>query len=147
MIESKAQDIYSVSGYQIEVTAKRVRQRFKRILRNAETGITIDQWVLLQELSRNDGSSQLHLAQAVYKDPPTVTRIIDLLVDRDLVSRKMDKNDRRRFSIYLTAAGKQKIKAITPLVDTFRKEAFQGISKTKLSAFKDTLDTIFRNLA
>ncbi len=80
-IQSKTATHHSISGYQIELTAKLMRQRFKRSLHKAKAGVTIDQWVLLQQLSLGDGISQLELATAVYKDAPTVTRIIDLLVE------------------------------------------------------------------
>jgi len=136
----------SLSGYQIEVTAKLMRQRFKRALRQANVGVTIDQWVLLNQLAKQDGISQLELARAVYKDPPTVTRIIDLLVDGNYIRRGADSNDRRKFLIHLSAKGKKTVGKIIPLVQEFRSEVFAGVSKSSLQQFQSTLDTIFKNL-
>jgi len=86
-------EAYSISGYQIELTAKLMRQRFKRALRKAQSDVTIDQWVVLRQLAERDGSSQLELARAVYKDPPTLTRIIDLLEERGYIRRGPDQQD------------------------------------------------------
>ena len=136
----------SVSGYQIELTAKLVRQTFKRALREAGAGVTIHQWVLLNQLSMQDGISQLDLARAVHKDAPTVTRIIDLLEDHGLIRRGADADDRRKFLIHLTGAGKKVVAQVAPLVAQFRKQMFAGISKSDLRQFQKTLDIIFKNL-
>ncbi len=136
----------SVSGYQIEVTSKRVRQAFQQELRAAKIGVTVDQWVLLQALDKREGLSQLELAQAVFKDQPSVTRIIDLMVEKGLLTRNPDELDRRKFLIFLTQSGKQKIMLIKPLVQEFRIRTFEGIPRTELIQFSSTLNKIFKNI-
>jgi len=136
----------SVSGYQIEVTSKKVRQAFQHRLTDAKIKVTVDQWVLLQALDRKDGISQLELAKAVFKDQPSVTRIIDLLVQKKLITRNPDSTDRRKFSIVLTKEGKSVVAKIKPLVLDFRKQVFAGIPSQELDQFQRTLSTIFNNL-
>lgn len=143
---SQPQPANSLSGYQIELTSKLMRQRFKRALRKANAGVTIDQWVLLNQLAKQDGISQLELATAVHKDPPTVTRIIDILVEGNYIRRGADSNDRRKFLIHLSAKGKSTVGQILPLVQDFRSQVFANISKSALQQFQMTLDVIFRNL-
>lgn len=143
---SQPQSANSLSGYQIELTSKLMRQRFKRALRNAAVGVTIDQWVLLNQLAKQDGISQLELATAVHKDPPTVTRIIDILVEGNYIRRGADTNDRRKFLIHLSPKGKSTVAKIIPLVQDFRSQVFANISKPDLQQFQKTLDVIFRNL-
>jgi len=142
----KAIEHNSVSGYKIEVASKLMRQTFKRMLREQGAGVTIDQWVLLQQLGEKDGISQWELARAVYKDAPTVTRIIDLLVDAGLIFRDSDDEDRRKFLIRLTQAGRNKIKEVVPLVQEFRSVLFNGMNKKQLKDFQVTLDLILQNL-
>ncbi|NNE28376.1 MAG: MarR family transcriptional regulator [Saprospiraceae bacterium] len=136
----------TVSGYKIEVASKLMRQTFKRMLRERNSGITIDQWVLLQQLGEKDGISQWELANAVYKDAPTVTRIIDLLVEAGLVLRATDQDDRRKFLIRLTQAGKKKIREVEPLVQEFRSLLFNGMNKKQLKDFQVALDLMLKNL-
>ncbi len=136
----------SVSGYQIEVTSKRVRQAFQHRLTDAKINVTVDQWVLLQALDHKEGISQLELAKAVYKDQPSVTRILDLLVQKKMITRNPDPSDRRKFLIVLTKDGKAIISKIKPLVYTFRKQTFAGINPKALNQFQETLNTIFNNL-
>lgn len=134
------------SGFIMERTTKRMKQYFQRILTEADTEITVDQWVLLQQLDQEDGRSQLELARATFKDAPTVTRIIDLLAQKKLVRREPDPSDRRRFRIVLTPVGRQKIETVMPLVIQFRKAAWAGLSEQQIDALVDTLNTIFDNL-
>ena len=134
------------SGFILERTAKRLKQHFQRALQTAEAGITIDQWVILQELDREDGLSQLELARAVFKDPPTVTRIIDLLCDKGLTRRVADPADRRRFRIQLTQGGRRKIREVLPIIQRARSQAWKGLSNGDIDQLMQTLNTVFDNL-
>ena len=131
----------------MERTTKRMKQYFQRILAEAEAGITVDQWVILQQLDQQDGRSQLELARATFKDAPTVTRIIDLLSQKKLVERTPDPEDRRRFCICLTRAGREKIRTVLPLVINFRQAAWAGLSDDQIDQLVATLNIIFDNLA
>jgi len=68
-----------IPGFMIERTSKRMRQSFKKILKEMNAEITIDQWAILYELKKENELSQYQLADRTYKDAPTVTRIIDKL--------------------------------------------------------------------
>ncbi len=135
-----------ISGAVIERTQRRMKQNFQRLLKEANTEITVDQWLLLQELSKENGLSQLELAQRAYKDAPTVTRILDLLVKKQLIERVADETDRRKFSIELTKAGHKKIKEVTPVLREFRSKAWAGLSDNEVSKLTIVLNRIFTNL-
>ena len=135
-----------ISGFIIERTAKKMKQRFKRILKEQGAGVTVDQWIILQELEKNDGLSQFEIAAQTFKDAPTVTRIIDLLCNKELTERVADPEDRRKFNIYLTLAGKLKINEILPMVQAFRSEAWNGLNGEEMNQLTGILNTIFNNL-
>ena len=135
-----------VWGYSIERTAKRMKQVFQRMLKATGAGITVDQWVILQLLSEKEGLSQLEIAENTNKDAPTVTRIIDLLCKKDLCKRQPDLQDRRRYSICLTPAGKSKVKEVLPIVRDFRKQGWEGLTEKDLNQLMRTLDIIYKNL-
>jgi DNA-binding MarR family transcriptional regulator len=135
-----------ISGFIIERTAKKMKQSFKRMLTETGAGITVDQWVILQELEKEDGLSQYEIAARTFKDAPTVTRIIDLLCDKKLLERLPDQEDRRKFNIFLTDSGKSKIVEILPIVESFRAEAWNGLSDVEINQLRSILNTIFKNL-
>ena len=148
LITSKKLDKKSESsGFILERTAKRLKQFFQQQLTAAGTGITIDQWVVLQVLDRQEGLSQLEIARETYKDAPTITRIIDLLCRKGLTHRITDPADRRRFKIQLTEEGKQKIEATLPIIRDARRQAWQGIDNPEIDRLVDVLNSVFDNLS
>ena len=136
----------SLSGFVIECTSKRLKQACQQILKKEGFDITVDQWVLLYELKTNDGLGQNELARKVFKDPPTVTRIIDLLCKKGYITRNQDALDRRKFLVCMTEKGKELIHQVEPVIINFRESAYKGISKKDLHKLNETLGQIFDNL-
>ncbi len=132
-------------GYLLERTQRKVRQYFQKALLANNTGITVDQWIILDRLNRNDGVSQSEIAGMTLKDAPTVTRIIDLLCKKNLVERTQDNGDRRRLNIRLTAQGKKKIEEVMPIVLEMREKGWQNLSDEDYAAMIRILDTIYTN--
>ena len=135
-----------ISGFILERSAKRMKQYFQECLSEAEAGITIDQWVVLQVLDKQDGISQLEIAKATFKDPPTITRIIDLLCEKGLTKRAKNIKDRRRFDILLTEEGRQLIARVLPVIRAARNQAWQGLKDEEIDQLVYTLNTVFENL-
>ena len=135
-----------VHGYIVEKTAKRMKQAFAKLLSEHQTDITVDQWVLMEQLAKKDGISQLELAKQVFKDAPTVTRIIDLLAKKSLVDRTTDKTDRRKFKIVLTSLGKKKFEMVNKLAIQFRKKMYNGLEIDDINKLEYILNIINTNL-
>ena len=146
MIESLVLNKTEISGLVVERTAKRMKQCFQKMLKDAGTDITVDQWVIVHELHRNNTLSQFEIAKLTFKDAPTVTRIIDLLCKKGLTKRQANKDDRRKFNIILTKKGVKKIEEVRPIVQGFREQAWANISERKMNQLVDTLNLVFRNL-
>jgi len=132
-------------GFYIERTAKCMKQNLQRRFNAMKFGITVDQWVILDVLYEHDGMSQYEIADRTYKDAPTVTRIIDLLCKKDLTTRVIDEQDRRRFNIFLTPEGKIKVEEMLPVVREFRHRGWEGLCKEDHEKLMVILDKIFNN--
>ena len=145
-MESVAQKEF-ISGYIVERTAKRMKLAFSRILAEYPTiDITVDQWVLLQLLFKNGPMSQAQLADESNKDAPTITRIIDLLVDKDYVQRMNSLKDRRKFNISPTDKGHRMIRTILPIVNTYRQAVYDGFSSEELHQLEKAMSRIDNNI-
>lgn len=136
----------ALPGFVLERASKRMKQYFQEQLIRSGCGITIDQWVILQELNLQDGLSQFEIAQATFKDAPTVTRIIDLLCEKELTKRIPDTVDRRKFRIELTEKGRQKIEEALPIMEQAREKTWQGFNEQKLETLMHMLNEVFDNL-
>lgn len=132
-------------GFHIERTAKKIRQTLQRKFNAENAGITVDQWVILDVLNDRNGMSQYEIADKTYKDAPTVTRIIDLLCKKGLAERMVNENDRRRFNIFLTEAGKKKVQEVLPIVKDIREKGWDGLNGEDYSNLMRILSGIFKN--
>ncbi len=133
-------------GFLIEITMKKIKQTLQRRLSAKGYDLTVDQWVILDQLIKKNGLSQREIAALIFKDPPTVTRILDLLVKKSLVSRVQLDDDRRKFHIELTEAGRQKYKQILPEVVALREAGWQDLSEEDLADLVRILQTVFKNM-
>ena len=80
------------------------------------------------------------------KDAPTVTRIIDLLVKKGLSERTMAENDRRKFNITLTDAGRSKFDEAYPIVAEVRKKGWGDLNNEDYTTLVRILDSIYANI-
>ena len=131
--------------YTVDKAIKTYRQFAQRRLNEAGLDITIDQWLVLKAILEKPDISQLEIADVVFKDAASVTRIIDLLVRKNYLERTAHDTDRRRFSLQLTDTGSDLMKNIAKVVDQNRKTALQRISEKQLEQTRQTLNTIIEN--
>lgn len=132
-------------GAVIDRTLKIIKANYLKAFREAGVDITTEQWVILDSLYRENGVSQNELANDSFKNAPTVSRIIDLLCKKGLTRRLKVKDDRRRYEISLTAAGKEVYEKALPAVIELRKRGWNGLTDKDYDDFMRIMDKIFRN--
>lgn len=108
--------------------------------------ITAEQWQVLLTLSKQNRISQKVLSQAVNKDQPTLTRMLDILERKALVERHASKEDRRSFSIYITEKGLDLTDKLTPYIEDIFRKILNGISENDLKIYLDVLTRIDNNI-
>ncbi len=138
---------YSKYSFLLDRTARSVKQYAQRRFKELGFNVTLDQWIVLRHLYDDHDLNQKELAGLIFKDTPTLTRIIDLLSDKGLIKRKTDPRDRRSFNVSLTAAGRAKVEAMKPLVRDVRLRAWDGLSEKDFVQFKRILSAICENLS
>jgi MarR family transcriptional regulator, organic hydroperoxide resistance regulator len=68
-------------------------------------GHTLDTWRVITLLSDGAGHFMTDLAEQAFLPPGSLTRLVDHLVDDNLLYRRVDDTDRRRIRAYLTPRG------------------------------------------
>lgn len=116
--------------------------RFK----NADLGITVEQWTVLACLWQKDKVTQQVLSEITMRDKPSMTRLIDNLEKRNLVVRVPDPSDRRANLIYLTQKGMDLEKKSTEIVREVAEKTLSEISDQDITACRNVLKKIFDNL-
>ena len=138
-------DLESVIFYSIEKTIKVYRQFAQKELKKKKLNITVDQWLILKSLSDHPKASQKELAERVFKDAASVTRIIDLLVNAGHLLRSVHSDDQRRNQLHISKKGKTLIEKTQKVVDKYRARALKHISTKSVKQTHNTLHHIIRN--
>lgn len=140
------QELFARYSFLLDRTARKVKQYAQQQFKQGEFEVTVDQWLVLKNLSENGLMSQTELANLVFKDHPTLTRIIDLLCKKGYVERIPHPQDRRSFQVHLTQSGLEKVAELKPKVLEIREKAWENLNETDFEEFKRILNTIYQNL-
>ncbi len=123
-----------------------------RLLRNyidhrAKTcGTTRAQWIVLFRLRKQEGLSQVDLADVLELQPISLVRLLDRLVEHGLLERRHDPKDRRANRLFLTARGRQLVDDLDSLRDAIASDVLLDVPdatiKTSLKALQDIKERI-----
>jgi MarR family transcriptional regulator for hemolysin len=141
----EAENLKEILFYSLEKSIKTYRQFAQRQLVENGFNITIDQWLVLKALSDGPHQTQHQIAELVFKDYASVTRIIELLVEKQYLIRTIHANDRRRFNLTLTENAVRLLEAMQPVIEQNRSTALKGIDEQRASQFQHILNLIINN--
>ncbi len=134
-------------GFTLESTAKKIKLALQRRFNEIGVDITVDQWVVLLELHKHGTQNQVALCELCCKDAPTITRIIELLVKKELITREGCKEDRRRFNISLNKKGKALIQKLLPIIVEFRIQGWDALTEKDILHLERITKKIQENLS
>lgn len=140
------QEQFAKYSFLLDRTARRVKQYAQNKFKIGDFDVTVDQWLILKNLEENEILSQTELANLVFKDHPTLTRIIDILCKKGYIERVPHPFDRRSFHLLLTKVGEQKVVELKPQVALIREKAWDNLGQNDFEEFKRILNTIYNNL-
>lgn len=131
--------------YSLERSIKTYRQFAQRNINLSDSDITIDQWLVMKSILENSELKQNEIAVKVFKDAASVNRIIDLLIKKEYLSRKVHDEDRRRTSLQVTKKGKDILSKVQVVINKNRASALKGINEKDLKIMRDVLSKITYN--
>lgn len=130
--------------YSIEETIKAYRRLSQHNISQIVPDITVDQALILLLLENND-KTQTEIADLVFKDYASMTRIVKLMMNKDYLIKKTDNQDKRKAKLEITEKGKIIIKKLKPIIQVNRKTALNTISEEELEQLYKTLQKITKN--
>ncbi len=118
-----------------------VNRQFEEELREKlrPQGVPIEQSRVLGLLADGQGRPMTELAEQVFVEPPTLTKIIDRMVAQSLVIRAPDPNDRRRVLIYATRRGQALWEKIGGYATEQQKRVLDRLSPADLARLTEIL--------
>lgn len=129
-------------GFWMRFVSNHVSNAFARKLLNS--GVTVAEWVVLREMYAHETMAPSALADFTGMTRGAVSKLVDRLVVKKLVTRKDRCDDRRFQEIALTAAGRHLIPALAELADQNDEEYFAPLSKNERDALLKTLKKLVK---
>ena len=104
-------------------------------------------WRILSTLQEEDGGNIAYLAERTATERANLTRAVDKLEKRGLVTRRRELRDRRHVQLFLTAAGRRKFEEALPTVLWNIDRVVDGFTKDELKTLMDFLERMRDNVA
>jgi len=131
-------------GFLINAVARLMRRNFNR--RVQPLGLTQPQWRAIANLSRNEGMTQVELADSLEIQPITLTRLIDRMEAAGWVERRHHPLDRRAIQLFLTPKAEPVLDELHRLASETTAEAVAGLSAASQKQLVEDLLHIKKNL-
>ncbi len=139
------ENLEEVIFYKLESAIKTYRQLAQRNITTSGLDLTVDQWLIMKIVLEKGELKQTEIAEKVFKDAASITRIIDLLINKEYLSREAHENDRRRTQLKLTSKGKSILSKVQVIIQNNRTVALKGITESKIKELSKFLSIIISN--
>lgn len=131
-------------GLLLSRTYLSLKRETSRMLQQFE--LTPEQFSLIAELDKQDNITQKELADLTEREQTTVTKIVDKLVKKGLVTRGHDLHDRRAIRLQITAEGRELVKDIKPKIEEIETHAYLGFQRKDIELLHTLIRKLHQNL-
>jgi DNA-binding MarR family transcriptional regulator len=130
-------DLKKHVGFWLRFVSNHVSHAFAR--KFLASGVTVAEWVVMREMFDDEETSPGVLAEQIGMTRGGVSKLVDRLVSKKLITRRERSDDRRFQSIALTAAGLRLIPQLAALADQNDEEFFHPLSTGERAALIATM--------
>ena len=122
----------SHTGFWLRFVSNHISHAFARKL--VQSGVTVAEWVVLREMFEEDETSPSALAERIGMTRGGVSKLVDRLVGKALITRRQHSEDRRFQTIALTRQGRSLIPQLATLADKNDEESFHPLTTKEREA-------------
>lgn len=106
-------------------------------------GISMPEWKVLAIIAEKPGLSAVTVARLAQMDTVAVSRAVTKLMDRDLIARELDSEDRRRSILDLSVAGRDLYDEIAPLAAELEASLLEDFSDQEKQVFEKAIKALY----
>lgn len=139
-------DYEKIAAHWVNRLSFLIRKDLSAMFQRAGHAISPEEWAILLVLWGKGAQTPSALADVTIKDRTTVTRLIDAMVRKGLVSRAEDANDRRRSIVTVTAHGAGLENELVPIAQSLISGALASIAPEDVAITTRTLKAMTQNL-
>lgn len=115
----------------------------------ADLDVSTNEWLVINELARSPGHAPLtpsQLAAATNVAPSSMTHRLDRMVERGLITRSQDPDNRTRVLIRLSDAGYSLFVTIIRGSDLVESDVLAGLTEGQVETLAELLEQVIRGL-
>ena len=127
--------------------SRRLNRWYDRQL--ADLGVSAGEWTVLEQLARSPGEAPLtpsQLAEAANVAPSSMTHRLDRMVQRGLIARSTDPDNRVRVRVELTDAGYGLYAQAIREADLVEADLLAGLTARQVQTLADLLERVIAGL-
>jgi len=142
MAKARVSDLEDHLGYWLRYASNQVSQAFARKVLARE--VTVAEWVTLRVLFEHEALAPSVLADRLGMTRGAISKLVDRLVAKALVTRTTDQRDRRYQELAITAAGRALVPELAALADQNDAEFFGHLTAADRAAMTRIMRDIVR---
>ena len=127
--------------------SRRLNRWYDRQL--ADLGVTAGEWTVLEQLARSPGEAPLtpsQLAEAANVAPSSMTHRLDRMVERGLIARSADPENRVRVRVRLTDSGYGLYAQAIREADLVEADLLAGLTAKQVQTLAELLERVIAGL-
>lgn len=133
-------------GFQAALCSRLFNLSLEYRFREAGIHLTAEQWGTIFLLVRQGRMAQSELCQKLHQERSSVSRLIDGLVKRGLVSRNKTPEDSRKRIIIPTELAVSKVRVCSAIAFQVLDDATEGMTELDIVLYKNLQVKLIRNL-
>lgn len=139
---SELNDLEAHLGYWMRMVSNQVSHAFSQKLEGR--GVTVAEWVVLRRLWDEEEAIPSALAEGLGLTRGAISKLVDRLLQKGLVSRRALEEDKRFQRVALTPAGRALVPELVAVADANDEEFFSVLSVTGRDQLKALLLELVR---
>lgn len=140
--EAQALELEKFLPYRLSVLAQLVSESLHDLYAGPFE-LSVTQWRVMAALGRFEPLTASDVGQRIVMDKVAVSRAVAGLMNRGLVERATDLDDRRRASLRLTEKGRTVHAQIVPLALKYEADLYRALSAEERHALNSLCDRLF----
>jgi DNA-binding MarR family transcriptional regulator len=135
-------ELRSHLGFWLRFVSNHVSYSFAA--RTEASGVTVAEWVVLREIYGKTGVVPSALAESTGLTRGAISKLVDRLLNKKLLTRSERSDDRRYQSIALTPAGQALVPRLAALADETDAKFFAALSASERQELESILKKLVR---
>ena len=111
-----------------------------------DLGFNWQEMAVMMALQSDPNADQTLLSKLLQTDKGNVTKLLNRMEEKDLITRTADPQDSRRRVILLTASGAERLPALHDAMARWEHACFQGLSSRQIHDFNEACRLIIANI-